>query len=430
MSGIEKRLTERMNRARLAVEVKRSIRPLAFLAVGAVVGLAAWLVIISNVGTGALRQRHIVRFTVPSASSVTAGRNPVMLRGVEIGTINKVAIKHGAAVLTTDLQSRYGPIYRNARAELRPGTALENMYLDIVDRGTPGAGAATADQPLPATQTQVAVQAEEVLSAFAPTVRRRLAVTLRELGGGLSGRGADLREAFVQVVPFLESVAGVSRQLGVRADLTRRLVTSTATLTAELGRRDRELRRLVTEGALATTTLARSSGALDATLQRLPPALRELDSSFAAVRGVVGDVDTALSDLKPVADRLPGALSSLRRLSGDADPALQRLRQPVRRLTPLASALRPLSAQLHDGLRALAPQVGDVNHVTNSIAGCTYAINAFFQWTASVAKFDDGRGLFPRGNAVMSLNSAGGLKEPNTYPAPGCSPGLPKVDTP
>jgi hypothetical protein len=65
------------------------------------------------------------------------------------------------------------------------------------------------------------------------------------------------------------------------------------------------------------------------------------------------------------------------------------------------------------------------------VGGCTEAINAFFGWTASVAKFDDGRGVFPRGNIGLSLNSPGtATDEPNTTPVAGCSPGMPKVATP
>jgi phospholipid/cholesterol/gamma-HCH transport system substrate-binding protein len=428
---VTKRLTQRMSRARAQVELKRSARPLAVLAIGALLGLGAWIAIIANVGSGALQSQYTVRFAVNGATSVTPGRNPVRLHGVEVGTITGVDLVDGRAVLTTKIRSRHGRIYRDARAELRPDTALENMYLDVVDRGTQAAGAATEDRPLPARQTGTDVQVEEVLSAFSPNVRAHLAATLRELGGGLGGRGDDLREAFVQVVPFLETMARMSGQLGDRAALTRRLVSDLSVLTGELGRRDRDLRGLVDEGGRTLSTLSASSRDLDATLRRLPPALSALDSSFAAVRGVVGDVDRALVDLRPVAGRLPAALSSLRRLSGDADPALRALRGPVRRLVPLARSLRPLSSRLDRALGTLAPQVGAVDHTTRTVDGCRDALDAFFQWTASVTKFDDGRAQFPRGNATMSVNTAGtAIRDLNQAPAKGCAPGTPKVDSP
>jgi phospholipid/cholesterol/gamma-HCH transport system substrate-binding protein len=431
MMDVSKRLTERMSRARAQVELKRSARPLAVLAVGALVALAMWIVIIANVGSGLLRSEYTVKFGVDAATSVTPGRNPVKLHGVEVGRITGVELEDGRPVLTAKIESEHGPIYRDARAELRPETALENMYLDIVDRGTKAAGPASGSGPLPARQTGIDVQVEEVLSAFSPDVRRRLNALMGDLGGGLDGRGADLREAFVQLVPFVEAIARMSAQLGDRAALTRRLVSDLSVLTGELGHRDRDLRTLVEEGGRTLATLGASSGDLDATLSRLPPALGELDASFAAVRGVVDDVDRALVDLRPVADRLPRGLSDLRRLSVDADPALRALRRPVRRLVPLATALKPLAARLDDALRALGPQVGAVHHVTRTTAGCRDALNDFFQWTASVTKFDDGRAQFPRGNATMSLNTFGTTtKDPNQSPAAGCSPGTPKVAEP
>jgi phospholipid/cholesterol/gamma-HCH transport system substrate-binding protein len=431
MIDVTKRLTERMTRGRLMVELRRSLRPLAVLALGAMLGLAAWLVIISNVGSGVRGEQQTVAFEVTSANSITPGRNPVKLHGVEIGTITGVDLHGDTAVIEAKILSQHGQVHRDARAELRSDTALENMYVNITDRGTEGAGLATAADPLPAGRTSASTQIEDVLQAFDPRVRAHLSTTLRELGGGLDDRGADLREAFVGVVPFLEVVASMSRQLSHRAALTRRLVSTSATLTAELARRDADLRALVHEGANTLTTLADSSGDLDATLRRLPPALTAWDSSFAAVRGVVDDVDAALRDLRPVADRLPAGLTTLRRLSDDADPALQALRDPVRRLVPLSTSIGPLSARLDAAVRTLAPQTGAINHVTSTVAGCTNAIFGFFAWTASVTKFDDGRTLFPRGNAVGSVNSgATSARDPGTTPSGGCAPGMPKVDTP
>jgi phospholipid/cholesterol/gamma-HCH transport system substrate-binding protein len=428
---LDERMTERMSRARVAVELRRSLRPLAVVAVGGAVGLAVWLVILSNVGTGVLASQYTVRFAVDSATSVTPGRNAVKLHGVEVGTITDVDLEDGSAVLTTKIRSKYGAIYRDARAQLRPETALENMYLDIIDRGTPAGGKATEAEPVPASQTEPDVQIEEVLSAFSPSVRAHLSSTLDELGHGLGGRGDDLRQAFVQLAPFLRVTSDMARQLAERGELTRRLVTNMSTLTGALADRDQDLRTLVDAGGATLTTLAASSRDLEATLHQLPPTLQSLDASFAAVRGVTGDVDRALVDLRPVADRLPAALETLQQLSQDADPALRALRDPVRRLIPLSRALVPLSGSLSGAMRGLAPQIGAIDHTTRALAGCASSLASFFEWTASVTKFADGRAIFPRGDVVIGLNSGGAsAKDPDERPVAGCTPGMPKVNEP
>jgi ABC-type transporter Mla subunit MlaD len=431
MIDVTDHITDRISRARIEIELRRSLRPLVIIALGGAFGLACWIFVLSNINAGVLQGHREVRFTVDDATAVVAGRHDVQISGVEVGTITKAELVDGRAVLTARIRESAGPIYRDARAELRPNTALQDMRLDIVSRGTRAAGEARSDAPLPARQTDTGASIEEVLQAFSPAVRDHMREVLAGLGTGLQDRGADLRRAFVAVVPFVDSAVKLSDQLRVRGARTRQLITDSATLTQELGRRDGELRRLSHEGADTLTTLAEGAPDLEAGITALPPTLDELDRSFRALRGVLPAVDTAVTDLRPVARALPGGLRAVRALSTDADPALDDLQGPVRQLVPLAQALEPLSTHAARAVANLRPQVPAIDHVTRSVADCTLGIYGFMQWTSSVAKFRDSRGIFPRGDAALSLNSAGGVTgDPNLKPRRGCSPGMPKKAVP
>lgn len=426
------RLTERVTRTRVEVEVRRSLRPLAVIAVGAAVGLACWLFILSNIGAGWFGEEHKVRFAVADATAVVAGRHDVEIKGVEVGTITKTELVGGRAVLTATIRGAHGKIYKDARAQLRPNTALQDMRLDIIDRGTAAAGEADPEHPIPARQTESSTNIETVLQAFDPRVRAHLRGLLTDLGGGLEDQGDALRETFVSITPFINAAVKLSDELAVRSSRTRRLVTNVATLTDELGRREALVRRLTRDGSATLTSLAAGSGDLERTLQQLPPTLDEVDRSFAALRGVLPAVDAAVVDLNPVAKELPGGLKAARALSVDADPALTALREPVRRLRPLARALSPFAADASRAVAALLPQVGAIDHATRTVADCTLGIYGFMHWTASVAKFIDARGVVPRGDAELSLSSAtgGAAKDPNVHAARGCAPGTPKEATP
>ena len=425
MIEVRERLSERFDRARLALELRRSVRPAAAIAAGGAVALACIGFIISNVARDIYTPTQTVRFEVDTARAVRGGVQDVTFKGIRAGSIANVELAGGHAFVTAKVERKFGPIYRDARATLRPRTVLQDMSLDILSAGTPAAGKAGEDRPVPGSQMQTAVNVADVLQTFSPATRDRLTRLLDELGSGLQDRGDDLRAAFVQVVPFLRATGVLTGELAQRARLTRRLVHASTLLTAELARRESDLRTLVRAGATTLGATAAGSRDLEATLTELPPTLSELDGSFAAVRGVLGDVDRAVADLGPAADRLPPALSSLRSLSTAAAPAVQRLRDPVHRLRPLSDTLVPISRRLGETASALRPQVGDLDHVTRTTTGCLYALERFFQWTPSVFKMGDARGPSPRAYVTTGLGASSLTKDPNVFAGDSCAPGGP-----
>lgn len=425
MIEVRERVTERINRQRLKLEARRSGRPVVVIAIGLLIAFACWSVIFKNVGRQVYSSTNTVSFAVGDAAGVIpSGRQEARFKGVPAGVIDEVELVGGRPVITVKLYAEFGDIYRDARAALRPNTALEDMYLDILDRGSPSAGIATADEPLAPSQTRIGVQPEDVLDTFSPDVRANVSSALRELGGGLDGRGELLRASLVELRPFLDVATRLADQLRRRGRLMRRLVHDTAELTGELARRERALRRLTTEGGATLRTLEASGTNLDATLAELPSTLAAVDSSFGAVRRVLPEVDRALTALRPVVDELPQGLRAIRDLNGTARPAVRALQRPVRSLVPLTDVLRPLSADLRQAITRLRPQVGAIDHATESVAGCSTALQGFFQWTPSVVKWGDARGLSIRGDVVVSASSGGGaVADPMQIVGPSCAPG-------
>jgi ABC-type transporter Mla subunit MlaD len=423
VTEVRDHLSEHIGRERLRLELTRAARPAVIVTLGALVALAVAAYIAVHASRTLLSSTQQVRFAVDDATGVVPGVDQVRVKGIPAGTITAVKMLDGQPVLTAVVQRKYGPIYRDARALLRPNTALMDMYLDIIDRGTRRAGPAGDGPPLPATQTDTSVNIDDVLGVFGATARNQLATMLDNLGNGLHDRGAALRESFIELVPFLAQAGEISQQLAQRAPLTRQLVHNTAVLTAELGRRERELRVLLTDGSTTLTALGSSTPQLNATLHQLPATLAALDSSFASVRGVLPDVDAAMRSLSPVAAALPTGLAALRRLAASATPAVNALQTPIARLVPLAQALTPLSASLNRAVVALGPQTGTIDRSTSDLAACTSGLQGFFQWDASLSKFGDARGPVPRGDAAIGAQSSGLLADPNEFAPQACTPG-------
>ncbi|MCW3063881.1 MAG: MCE-family protein Mce6D, partial [Solirubrobacterales bacterium] len=112
MIDVRDRLTDRINRARVTVELRRSLRPLAVIAVGALIGLGFWAYLLVHVGKTSFVSTRTVKFTVADASGVVAGRHQVRIKGIEVGTITDTQLVHGQAVLTGHIEKSYGPVYR------------------------------------------------------------------------------------------------------------------------------------------------------------------------------------------------------------------------------------------------------------------------------------------------------------------------------
>ncbi|WP_320671860.1 MlaD family protein [Patulibacter defluvii] len=425
MIEVRDRISGRINRARLQLEVRRAARPSLVVLLGVAIFLAAGGYIVSQVSRTLLADTYEVRIEVADARGVVVNADDVRFRGIPAGSVTKVEMVDGQPVLTARIQREYGRIYQDARAMLRPNTALQDMFVDIVDRGTPAAGPVDAQRPLRRDRTTTPVHVDEVLDVFRGDERARMAALLDGLGNGMEDRGARLRTAFAELVPVLRVAGDITRQLGDRRPLVQRLVRNSSLLTAELGAREQQLRRLIGSGSRTAGALAERSGDLDAVLRGLPPTLTEVDTSFAAVRGVLGDVDRAVRALRPVARRLPGTLADLRRLNATAAPAVRSLERPVGRLLPLADALPPLSADASAAVAALRPQVPAVEHTVKALAGCKKGVQGFFQWNASMSKFGDSRGSVPRGNLVVGLNSNGILPTPFEFAPKACTPGAP-----
>lgn len=414
--------SERVNLARFKLEAKRGAGPGITVLIGIAATILMGAFVVSKVSRTLFKPTQEIRFEVKDATALVPGIHEVRFRGIPAGTVTKV--ENGRTpIITVKLQEKYGKVYRDAKAELRPITALQDLNLDIVDPGRPSAGEADYDDPLPTAQTATSVRVDQVLNTLRPDTRGRLRTLIHNLGNGLADNGTRLEEAFVELAPLLRVAGGATEQLARREDLTRSLVRNTSLLTDELGNREGQLRTLMTDLGRTTAALRDGSGDLDATLRGLPPTITSVDRSFTALRGALDDVDGAVESLNPVADRLEPALDDLERVSASARPALDALKTPVRKLVPLTGVLPKASSDLQTAVSILRPQIPVLDKVTTDLVNCEKGINGFFQWDASMTKFGDAHGLSPRGNLSVGAASSGLIEGPGYGRIPTCTPG-------
>jgi ABC-type transporter Mla subunit MlaD len=404
----------------MALEIRRSRGGFA-----ALLALLAITAVAVAVIAGGLRlsmpwtSEYTVRVAVDTAKGVVPGKQEVRLAGIPVGKITAAQLAGGRPVLTLTLQSRYAPLYRNARLRLRPKTPLDDLYLNIESRGTRSAGELTSSQILPAQRTITPVDIGSVVDTFSGDTRLRVTEAINELGAGLKDHGQQFNAALVELAPFLRAAQRLTAEMAVRQTKTRRLVHNFRLMMEVLGSRDRQLRELVTGGAQTFSEIAAHDGSLSRVIAQFPPTLRQLLPAFSALRAATVQLNPALDMLRASAQSLPAGLSALRSFSRTALPSLTALAQTLPALDRLVTALRPTAGGLRRDFALLLPQAPRLDRITAPVVPCELAIDKFFANTLSLMKFYDANGVIARAQTVDGL-------DPTQTADSSCAPGGPR----
>jgi ABC-type transporter Mla subunit MlaD len=322
---------------------------------------------------------------------------------------------------------QFGPLYRDARLRLRPRTPLEDMYLDVTDRGTRRAGRVPDGGRLQADRTRTPVHIGEVLDVFDAEVRPRVKAVIESTGRGLGDHGDDFRRALVRLAPLLRSAKRLTREFAIHHEQTRRLVHDYALLTGELARRDGQVTRLVRAGSETLGELGRVDKPLATLIDQMPPTLRQMPRTFNTVRATADELEPAFDALRPVARAMPAAYAALERLGPELRRGAAALRRPMPRLRRLVVAARPFATNLGSAFNHLRPTPPRLERVLGAVVPCKLAVQKFFQQTISVAKLYDALSVRPRGRLRAGTNTAGGaVADPGLTAGSSCAEGGPR----
>jgi virulence factor Mce-like protein len=417
--------------SRLLLEIRRSLRPFIYFLILAVLGTAAFAGIFRNLTFERPWQNYReVRAEFDDVKGVFPGGHQVRINGVKVGVVSKADLVDGnRAVLTLKLEEKWGPIYTNAKMRIRPVTPLQDLYVNITDRGDKSAGEAKERDIIAAQQTISPVDISRVLNTFSGNTRERMTMLLSELGTGLEDGGVKLRESFASLAPFLKVAQRTTAVLAKRDRNVRRLVHNFGRLSAALAKRDKELNEFVTEGNETLGELAandRQFGATFTSLAQLMPVMR---SSFTSLRGLSDELDPALTSLKPVAAELEKGLVGLQQFGQDAQPALKKLRPAFTDLRTMARQLSPTSRSLATAFQRFQVQAPSYDRLTKQTVTCLDSMDRFFGNTMSVLKFEDGYGSYPRAETTVDTDSASTGAGLNTTPRKKCTDALGGVTT-
>jgi len=400
--------------SRLMLEIRRSRTGFLSLAALIAMALISLVVLIGGLQVNLpWDNTYTAKIGVDSAKGIVAGKQQVRISGFPVGKISGLQLVGGHPVLTITIDGKYAPLYRDARVRLRPKTPLDDLYLDVISRGTPAAGK-LGGGTLSALRTIAPVDIGDVLDAFSAPTRARLKQAIDGVGSGLADHGQDLRATLVKLAPFLTAAQELTSQLAARSQATARLVHNFRVLTESLNTRDAQLHKLVDSGAQTVTELAAQEQPLGQVIAELPPALAQLLPAFSTLDATANQLDPALDALQPAARALPSGLAALRTFSVQAAPALTALNKAIPSLNALVTALAPTAAGLRRDFSLLSPVAPQLDRVTSAIVPCELAFDKFFNNTLSLSKFSDSGGVVVRGQTVDGI-------DPNQRRAASCT---------
>ena len=242
-------------------------------------------------------------------------QSDVDVSGVRVGRVISIAPDGAGGALVTMEIDRGVRVRQDARAVLRPKTAIGEKFVELVRR--PGSTAAYVPDGyrLPRAQTGQAVEIDDVLNQLDPQTRAALSSSLRELGVAVNGRQDDVSAAIPEVEQAAANLRPLARTADARQQEIDRILTDLAIILAALADEQDALGHVIVSGDTATGALAKRDQELAGTIQQADKLFTSLDQVLA---------DTTPADRATLA-KAPGTIQSGRQLVSTLNPAVDRL---------------------------------------------------------------------------------------------------------
>jgi virulence factor Mce-like protein len=327
----------------------------------------------------------------PEAAQL-AQQADVRISGVPVGKVVKLELGPGNTTdATLQLDERYAPIPRDARAILRQKTLLGETYVELTP-GNKSAGPLAEGGALHKSQVQRTVELDEIFRSLDEQTRRDFQVWMQSTAAGLRGRGQDFNDALGNLAPFAEDTTSLLEILDRQRPAVQGLVRNSAIVFDALAGRNGELRDLISNSNTVFSTVAARNESLQAVFKALPTFERESQLTVERLNQFARETDPLVQQLTPVAQELSPTLQSLSRLAPSFRdffvdlgplitasyrglPAFQKflddLRPALGQLDPFTRTLNPVLRYLSDFLPEIDAFFGNFTIVTNGSRGDT-----------------------------------------------------------
>jgi len=363
---------------------------------------------------------------VPQSAQLTRQAD-VRISGVSVGKVVALdARRDDTTRVTIELQAKFAPIPKAARAMLRSKTLLGETYVELAPNRAAGTGALPDGGVLAKGAVEPTVELDDVLKTFDPKTRAAFRTWQQAQAGATRGRGKDFSDTLGELPQFVDELEQLSAVLDAQGSAVRQSVSSTADVFAAISARQGDLRRLMTAGDRTFSAIGSRDRALAAIFQELPAFEREFAATMPGVTRLADRGLPVVKRLQPVATELTPSFEAFNRLSPD-------LRRLMQRLGPVVTASEkglPAGNRILDGLPpvldALGPFTQNLNPILRQVGISRRDLTAFLGNVTAATNATDAAGpRYLRAGATLTPQSLAfqsrvlGQTRRNAYVAPG-----------
>jgi phospholipid/cholesterol/gamma-HCH transport system substrate-binding protein len=347
--------------------------------------------------------------------------NQVLVGGSPVGSVDSIELTENnlASVHVTASQQLHEGTTAVIRATSLSGVA--NHYVSV----SPGPNSNPALEEgatLGLASTTTPVDIDQLFNTFPPGVRRGLSKFIQGNSEIYAGVGHEANQTYKYFGPALNRTTAFAHELNADQNLFQRFVVSSSRLVTAVSERGSQLSSAISNASTAFGAIAGQNVALDQTLRRLPPVLRQSNTTFVNLRAALDDLEPLIDTAKPATKNLAPFLAELRPVISKAVPVFENLRFTVRKPGKANDAGELLAAlpavqqraskafpHSEDAIAAFQPNLDFARAYTPDI------FNGFGK-VGQITGYYDGNGHYARASPtdlnLFDYNSGSGVLEP------------------
>jgi len=334
--------------------------------------------------------------------------NQVLIGGSPVGSVESIDLS----------DDNLAEIHVNVEQELHEGTTaviratslsgVANHYVSV----SPGPNSNPALEDgaeIGLGSTTTPIDIDQFFNTFPPSVRKGLSNFIKGNAAIYAGQGETGNDAYKYFGTALNRADAFVRELNADQRLFERFIVSTAKLSTTVAQRGESLSSAISNADTAFSSIASENVALGQSLRRLPPVMRQANTTFVNLRAALDDLDPLINTAKPATKNLAPFLAELRPVLSKFIPFIRNLRLTVARPGKANDAAELLAAMPTVQQRASRA----FPHSEQAIADFQPNLNFFRAYTpdifnglgkiGQVAGYYDGNGHYVRA-AVAAQN--------------------------
>jgi phospholipid/cholesterol/gamma-HCH transport system substrate-binding protein len=327
--------------------------------------------------------------------------NQVLIGGSPAGTVESIG-------LTDD---NLAEVHVSVDQELHEGTTaviratslsgVANHYVSI----SPGPNSNPAlddGAELGLASTTTPVDIDQFFNTFPPPVRKGLENFIKGNAAIYSGQGKNANDSYKYFGTALNRASAFAGELNADQRLLSRFIVSTSQLTTAVAGRGEQLSSAISNASTAFDAIAQETTAFDATLRRLPPVMRQSNTTFVNLRAALDDLEPLIDTAKPATKNLAPFLAELRPVFQKLVPFTRNLKLVVHQpgkgndLADLLATLPKVQNLTSSAFPHSEQAISDFQPNLNFIRAYTPDFFNAFSKLGQVAGYYDGNGHYVR----------------------------------